>query len=408
MSSRQTANVAAVSEGSGSLHKPERSPANRAWFRGEHCNYNPLRQDLATASRVIDHVLKGWLPPEPLIGPETRVTAFGSCFARHICEWLAKRSFNVLNADTQNASHLVTMGEAMVNTFSLLEQLLWAFEGRHFEGEFWHGADAKSYARSEAARQGTHQILSNTDVFVITLGLSEVWYDKVTGGVFWRAVPTRLHDPQRHAFRVAGFDENRRNIRAIHDLIRKHRPDAKVIFTVSPIPLLATFRPISTITANAASKALLRAAVDEVYREVGDQGAMYYWPSYEIVLEVFDRRWTADRRHVKDEVLDFVMTLFEQVWCHGRDQPLRLAEAFAEAQLATGGLQPRRAKAVRRLCRARDAAGLEALLTELQAEARDDEDGEFDRLCVRDLLEEWRRLGVGTVPEGSKGAERAA
>lgn len=106
--------------------------------------------------------------------------------------------------------------------------------------------------------------------------------------------------PERKlGFRVASFEENKQNIRRIHDLIRTHRPQAKVIFTVSPIPLKATFRPVSSITANAVSKALLRGAVDEVYREVQGQGAMFYWPSYEIVQHVFADPWMADRRHVK-------------------------------------------------------------------------------------------------------------
>jgi hypothetical protein len=367
--------------------------AGGAWYRGEHCNYNPLRENLATAGMIVDNVLKGWTPPTPLIGPRTRVTAFGSCFAQHICEWLTARKFNILNQDAKSAAHIVRMGEGMVNTFSLLEQFRWALEGEHFEGDYWHGHGAASFEDTEEVRLETRRILMSTEVFIITLGLSEIWYDKKTGGVFWRAVPSRLFDPARHGFRVAGFQENKDNIRGMYELIRRHRPDAKVIFTVSPIPLVATFRPVSCVTANSASKALLRGAVDEVIREVGAEGAMFYWPSYEIVLDVFDNQWIADRRHVRSAVLDFVMSLFEQTWCHGQDRRPPLAEAFAKAMLATGAIPKPASKRLVEIIQGRDEDGLAELIEVVASRAG----GELTLPCIRDLLREWRTPQEGPV-----------
>ena len=366
----------------------ERGPpaTGGAWYRGENCNFNPLHEDLATAAMVADRVLRGWLPPEPLINPKTRVTAFGSCFARHICEWLNARDFNVLNRDAESSAHIVNMGDGLVNTFSILEQLRWAFDGEHYEGEYWHGPKAAILHDSEGARRDTRRILLDTDVFIITLGLSEIWCDKTTGGVFWRGVPSRLFDPERHAFRVVSFEENKRNIRSIHDLIRKHRPDAKVIFSVSPIPLAATFRPVSCITANSVSKALLRGAVDEVHREVSGEGAMFYWPSYEIVLDVFDRPWMSDRRHVRKPVLNFVMTLFERSWCSGsKPSGPGVAEAYAMALLATGTVAGRIGKGLSAAIPHRDAAGLQPLLASAEA----DPEKAFAAAAIRDVLDEW-------------------
>src|SRR2546427_6321591 len=39
-------------------------------------------------------IAKGWLPEAPLIQPETRVLAVGSCFAQHFTLWLAEHGFN--------------------------------------------------------------------------------------------------------------------------------------------------------------------------------------------------------------------------------------------------------------------------------------------------------------------------
>jgi hypothetical protein len=368
---------------------PQKATAH--WYRGEHCNFNPRRENLATAGMIADHVLAGWLPPEPLIGPQTRIAAFGSCFARHICEWLAARRFRVLNAEGGGTAHLVNMAEGMVNTFSILEQIRWALEGDRIEGEYWHGPGAVAHDHAEETRLETRRILLDTDVFIITLGLSEIWCDKLTGGVFWRGVPGHMFDPERHEFRVASFQENKANIRAVHDLIREHRPDAKIIFTVSPIPLVATFRPVSCITANSASKALLRAAVDEVYREVAHLGAMFYWPSYEILLDVFDNRWIGDRRHVKKSVLNFMMALFERWLCHGQETPPRPAEAFAHAVQATLGVGGRLTKRFSDVLEAHDASALAALLHETEAAAQ----SPFAAACMRELLEEWTRTDGG-------------
>jgi hypothetical protein len=159
----------------------------------------------------------------------------------------------------------------------------------------------------------------------------------VTGGVLWRAVPRDKYDPARHRFRVSSVEENRANIRVIYDLIRTYRPDAKVIFTLSPIPLVATFRPVSCITANSVSKGILRVALDDVLRDIGQEGHAFYWPSYEIVTDIFDWQWMPDRRHVKVEVLDFIMTLFESCWCQGRPR-MTLDEAWARARWVARGL----------------------------------------------------------------------
>lgn len=317
----------------------QRQHADYTWFRGEHCNFNPKRKNLRRPRDVIAHVLHGWLPEAPLIGPETRIAAFGSCFAEHISVWLSRRRFSVLTRKDGafRQSYLVQFGEGMVNTFALRQQFEWAFEGKRTEGELWHGYDARAFGYDETVRSATRALFDQTDVFVITLGLSEVWYDSVTGGVLWRAVPRDKYDPARHRFRVSSVEENRANIRAIYDLMRTFRPDAKVIFTLSPIPLVATFRPVSCITANSVSKAILRVAVDEVLRDVRHEGHAFYWPSYEIVTDVFDWHWMPDRRHVKGEVLDFVMALFEAHWCRGQPS-MSLHEAWARARWVTRGL----------------------------------------------------------------------
>ena len=92
---------------------------------------------------------------------------------------------------------------------------------------------------------------------------------------------------------MSSVGENVANLREIVRLIRKHVPRAAIVFTLSPVPLsadcllhqvplsadcllhqvplAATFRGVSCVTANAASKAILRVAVDELMREEEQQ-----------------------------------------------------------------------------------------------------------------------------------------
>lgn len=317
----------------------------RTWFRGEYTNGNPHLAHLLSEDAVDKYVLHGWKPEAPVITPETQITAFGSCFAANISNYLSQRNYNVLNKD-RNAkrAYVVGCGEGMVNSFVIRQQFEWAWENKVFDQPLWHGYKAEEYGYDAEVQATTKEIFDNTDVFILTFGLSEIWYDEPTGNVFWRTIPKESYDPERHKFRVSTVEENKDNLRAIYDLIRKHRPDAKIIYTLSPIPLLATFRNNSCITSNSVSKSVLRVAIDEVIREKQEEGVLHYWPSYEIITDVFRQPYKPDRRHPYEEVLDYIMMLFEKTWCipHDNEEADRpdikvgFAKALVAARLVPG------------------------------------------------------------------------
>lgn len=320
----------------------------RTWFRGEHTNYNPDVARMLDVGAAAQYVLHGWAPEAPLIRPDTQITAFGSCFAANISNWLSKRRFRVLTKDANaKKAYVVACGEGMVNSFVIRQQFEWAWEDKVFDQALWHGYKAESYGYDPEVQAETRRIFEETDVFILTFGLSEVWYDEPTGNVFWRTIPKEAYDPARHKFRVSTVEENRDNLRAIYRLIRKHRPEAKILFTLSPIPLIATFRDVSCLTANSVSKSVLRVAIDEVVREFRDEGALYYWPSYELVTDVFALPFKPDRRHPEGAVLDYIMTLFEHAWCDGGTlQRPSLTLAWAQALMASNLLPPVMADAI--------------------------------------------------------------
>jgi hypothetical protein len=284
--------------------------AHFSWYRGEHTNYNPTKINLFEAKALDEYFLKGWLPRAPFISKTTPVVAFGSCFAEHISRYLRTRGFNILGEELGGSAYIIRFGEGMVNTFAIRQQLEWAFEGREFSEGLWHDKSGKLLKPEAEVRDQTLKVLRSADVFVFTLGLSEVWYDKITGEVFWRAVPADAFDPERHGFRVSTVDENEENLRVIVDLVQRHRPGAKIVMTLSPVPLVATFRPVSCVTANSVSKAVLRVAIDQMMRKRTDIGSLFYFPSYEIVTRYFNDPYELDNRHVRPAVVDTIMETF--------------------------------------------------------------------------------------------------
>lgn len=83
---------------------------------------------------------------------------------------------------------------------------------------------------------------------------------------------------------------------------------------MSPVPLAATFRPVSCITANSVSKASLRVAIDEVMREFATDANLFYFPSYEIVTSYLDDAMGVDLRHPRPETVDLIMQAFQNAF----------------------------------------------------------------------------------------------
>ena len=99
-------------------------------------------------------------------------------------------------------------------------------------------------------------------------------------------------------------------------LIQQYCPGLKVILTVSPIPLLATFRNQSPITANQVSKSILRVSLDSFMTSstIMGSGRYFYFPSYELVFGLFGNPFEVDNRHVRPEVADTVLEIFRMAY----------------------------------------------------------------------------------------------
>jgi len=279
------------------------------WFKKEDFNWLPSKSELRKMGLAC--LLDGWKPDKPIIDQHTRVIGLGSCFARYFILWLADHGFNKSIPDSPYNA-LIRNSFGFENISVIAQQFRWAFGEFDSRNALWIDRKRELFEATEERRMLVRQTLEQTDVLVLTLGLSEVWYDESSGEPLWRAIPAKYYDPQRHLFRVESIGSTVASLQKIDELRERYLPNLKIIFTVSPVRLKATFRPISAITANSASKAILRAGLDEFLRlkwqEVNK--TYYYFPSYEMVTEIFKEPFREDNRHLYDYVPSQILSVF--------------------------------------------------------------------------------------------------
>jgi hypothetical protein len=154
-------------------------------------------------------------------------------------------------------------------------------------------------------------MLRSSDVVFFTLGLTEAWRDQTSGRIYPLA-PGVVADPGAgRVVEFANFDFSETKTAALQvvKLIRKHSPRARIVFTVSPVALVATGTKNHVLVANQYSKSVLRAVAQEV--AMGDPLCDYF-PSYEIVTNRFvgDEYLAPDRRGVNEAGVEAVMQTF--------------------------------------------------------------------------------------------------
>jgi hypothetical protein len=159
---------------------------------------------------------------------------------------------------------------------------------------------------SECVKTG----LKNANVFVITLGLVEIFRSKKTGLVFnqFPGYSGAGYTSEHLEFHRQSAVEVITDLKNIVNLIKNISNDNKIVFSVSPVPLQMTFSQEDVFIANMYSKSTLRSAVESV---IDPDRGVYYFPSYEIALNIgsdfFQER---DMRHAKEKYVDLIIKAF--------------------------------------------------------------------------------------------------
>lgn len=286
------------------------------WFKGSFCNPFPTNRAIHPSD-----VLLGWSPPAPIVNRQSKVIAFGSCFAEYFIKFLSVHGYNNWTAPSERHAPceenlLLSLGQTFENVCVVVQQFRWAFGEFTPKPGMWIGKDKVCFEATEERRLKARNTLSQADVVVITLGLSEVWFDQIENEPLWRTMPERLYEPERHIFKLVTVAETEQALLDLDRLIQQYCPGLKVIFTVSPIPLLATFRNQSPITANQVSKSILRVSLDSFMTNfaIVASGRYFYFPSYELAFGLFGNPFEADNRHVRPDVASAILDIFRMAF----------------------------------------------------------------------------------------------
>lgn len=257
--------------------------------------------------------------------PGETIFTIGSCFARHVERELAHRGFVLPTRYLfESDEDFGAVGLDVLNNYgtpSILNELEWAFDGNFdpkvcFERvrDAWvdmHLHTSMRPASLEVLRNRRRAIgeayrsITRCRAVIITLGLAEVWFDKFQG-IYLNVAPRRsiLRDsPNRFELHVLSPDECLDHLRKAMQLIKRHgMPGIKVVLTVSPVPLSATYRDVDVMVANTYSKAVLRVVAEQAAAEFD---FVDYFPSYEsITLSEREHVWLEDNLHVAPRAVE--------------------------------------------------------------------------------------------------------
>jgi hypothetical protein len=113
------------------------------------------------------------------------------------------------------------------------------------------------------------------------------------------------------------------------DKIRAINPKVRIVISVSPVGIIATYEDRHVIESNCAVKAILRAAADEIKRSRPD---IAYFPSYDLatVSPNVSRFYRDDTRRITSIGIDQTMRIF---FDHLTEQATSSRTAVAEIKI---------------------------------------------------------------------------
>lgn len=301
------------------------------------------------------------LSPSFSIGKDDLVFTIGSCFARNIEQHLVIEGFNVAVSQFEKLcdDEGVKIKSVTLNKFvaqSILNELQWALEpdhefpwgsivevrnGRFLDMQLAAGLMPTAKETMLAMRRAVlnyMKMIKDAKVIIITLGLAEAWFDKEYG-IYMNTMPLKAtvdRYPDRFEFHLLEYNELVASLREIVKLLEKHgHPDFRVLLTVSPVALGSTFTKNDAFVANTYSKAVQRAAAEQICLE---NERVDYLPSYEsVTLSERPVAWREDGAHVSDDAVRLNVLRMQRAYLERSDLDPQIDDDEASAQVMARG-----------------------------------------------------------------------
>ncbi|WBU63648.1 GSCFA domain-containing protein [Paracoccus aerodenitrificans] len=279
--------------------------------------------------------------PMPLQKKDKIATA-GSCFAQHIGNNLGARGaafmdmepapplfrsaadarrwgygvFSCRYGNVYTTRQLIQLFDEAHGLRKPLEQV-WEKNGRFYDSLRASidpvGQDSAEIVLKLRERHlaAVRRMFAELDVFVFTMGLTEGWENTDDGTMFAVAPGTvaGTYDPARHRLNNLRHSDVLSDMVVFWKRLREVNANARMLLTVSPVPLAATATEHHVLVATTYSKSVLRSVAGELSEEFED---IHYFPSYEIISSHPARGmfFEADLRNVSMFGVDLVMNHF--------------------------------------------------------------------------------------------------
>ncbi|MDB4336427.1 GSCFA domain-containing protein [Synechococcus sp. AH-603-M21] len=272
-----------------------------------------------------------------------KIATAGSCFAQHISRHLKKNGYYVLDvepppADLPDNLHQkfgYSMYSARYGNIYTVRQLLqlaqevageWTPQNCVWEknGKFYDALrpavapDGLDSSQEVLAQRKIHiahvkKLFEKLNLFIFTLGLTEMWVHRESGTVYPTAPGTLVGEYKDHIyeFKNAQYQEIIKDFNEFQKVLKRIRSGKsfKILLTVSPVPLTATASGKHVLTSTVYSKSILRSVAGQLATK---QPHIDYFPSYEIVMNprMHATAFAENLRSVKDDTVEMVMSYF--------------------------------------------------------------------------------------------------
>jgi hypothetical protein len=271
------------------------------------------------------------------ISPKDQIFTIGSCFAREIEVALADRGFSIPALELVKnfmASESLGLGNSFNRSFlnqygvpSIFNQIhqavelngdlptnLYAYEisaGKFVDMDmpaFVRPAPLEHVVNRRNALMSCTKEILKCNTIIITLGLSELWWDNGANCYRNTSVLPRILDAEQNRFElhVLSYQDIFSYLSRALNLIKLINPQSRILLTVSPVPMNYTYTSNDVMVANTYSKSVLRAAVEEAINTFPN---VFYYPSYEtVILSQRDLAWENDMMHVQPKMVKKIVS----------------------------------------------------------------------------------------------------
>ena len=302
--------------------------------------------DYCTWSKAVALAAPGRLDPMTThhrIELDHKVATMGSCFAQHLARhlpslglhhYVAELPPSGMNEQQANAESYRVFSARYGNVYTVRQALqlfdrafgdfvpaddVWKYEDGYVDA-FRPVISPHPLASVQEVRQSAknhleqvRRVFLDSDWLTFTLGLTEAWLSKTDGAVYPLAPGVHGGDFAEDSYAFANFsvEQVATDLRALITKASKVNDRLKVILTVSPVPLVATYERRHVLVSTVCSKAVLRVAADIMEREFKN---VVYFPAYEIIMTPQTHRsyFEDDLREVSARGVRHVMRVFSR------------------------------------------------------------------------------------------------